>query len=93
MRKQNFIILVVIGVLLGPGIIFAEWEKVEKPQASEEALRNMARDDQNRRVEQLSRSITSLERKMDRLEDRLERLDEDFKEFKRSQSSKKSEIF
>lgn len=93
MRKQNFVILVAAGILLGSGTIFAEWEKVEAPQASEETLKNMARDDQNRRVEQLARSITNLERKMDRLEDRLERLNEDFKEFKRNQSSKKSEFF
>lgn len=93
MRRRSLIILVAVGVLLGSGTIFAEWEKVEKPQVSEETLRNMVREEQRHRVEQLSRSITNLERKMDRLEDRLERLNEDFKEFKRNQSSKKSELF
>ncbi len=92
MKQSKIVALFVICILLGPGTIFAQWEQAEKPQPNEEALRKMSRDDQSRRVDQLARSITNLERKMDRLEDRLERLDEDFKEFKRSTNSRKSEF-
>ena len=88
MKYLKMIILIMMCTLLGSGPVFAEWAKAEEPQVSEEMLKNMRRDEQSHRVEQLSRSITNLERKVDRLEDRLERLDEDFKELKRSLNSR-----
>ena len=92
--KRQILILVVTGILLGSGIVLAKSdEEIKTSQADEQHFKTIVRDEQNRKVDQLSRSTTNLERKVDRLEDRLERLDEDFKEFKRNQSSKKSDGF
>jgi len=88
MKHLKMAVMIAMCALLISGPLFAEWAKAEEPQPSEETLKNMNRDEQSRRVEQLARSFTNLERKMDRLEDRLERLDEDFKEFKRNINSR-----
>ena len=88
MKNLKFIVLVIACTLLGSGIVSAKLEKTEDLQASEELLRTVSRDEQNRTVQQLSRSFANLERKVDRLEDRLERLDEDFKELKRNLNSR-----
>lgn len=55
----------------------------ENAEVSEEMLQNMARDEQNRRIQELTRMVSNLERKVVRLGDRIEQLDYDLKELRR----------
>lgn len=91
MKKCMIVLLTLLSVLPVSSFIFSERAQAEKlPEMNEATLRNLDRQKESGRIEQLSRSLTNLERKIDRLEDRLERLDDDFKELKRNSNSRSS---
>ncbi|MBI3999639.1 MAG: hypothetical protein HY351_03400 [Candidatus Omnitrophica bacterium] len=84
MKKQKMILVAILLTWLGSDALFAEpAEEVQKPSVNEKMLKEMAHDEQSRRISELARSISNLERRMDRLDGRLERLDNDLKELKR----------
>jgi len=85
MKKLGMIIVLAAYMMLPSAALRAApaVETQPSPQFDEKLLREMAREERDRQLQELARSVSSLERKVTRLSDRLDRIEHDLKEVKR----------
>ena len=85
MRSQSIaafvLCLVLLGCRIGSAAPAAETQQPQ--QVDEKLLRQMSREEHERRFTELDHTVSNLERKVTRLSDRIDRLEYDLKEVKR----------
>ena len=82
MKNWTMRVMVLVCVLSAMPPLFAE--EAETARAfDEKLLRDMTREERDRRIQEIARSVSDLDRKVTRLSDRLDRIEYDLKEVKR----------
>ena len=85
MGNRSIAAFVLCLVLLGCGLASAApaADPEQPQQVDEKLLRQMSREEHERRFSELDHTVSNLERKVTRLSDRIDRIEYDLKEVKR----------